>query len=409
MFNNKRKYKMSALAKLKSRKSVKEEVEVIDEQALVDALDQITALVEQNETIVAALEEQEIKAKALEDEVEEMKRRKAEGSEDEDEEEVKAARKSFKTAMKSHSGEIIKDGKLKVKSAAGTAFGAGGDTIVAEVAKFITERVMKQSALVAHFGQETAGGRDYSKKIAKGGTVASWEGEYSSTVPVLVDVKATSGTLTSSPMVDKNVAADSFFDAYSWLQNDALKRIAAQSALALLSGDGVKKPKGLTKRFDLVEGAKPVEERDVEIFATTQLEDIAKVEDALRKLVLSVPADYHGNARWGMSQDAYERIHAVKDGMGRGLLQMDPTNPLNMKMFGFDVVIDVTLKDTDPVMFGDFDAGIKVVNLPNTLDVVSNIYRIPGNMVYDITMRSSIIAGTNDAIAGLVLPVAAAA
>lgn len=32
---------MSALAKLKSRKSVKEEVEVIDEQALVDALDQM--------------------------------------------------------------------------------------------------------------------------------------------------------------------------------------------------------------------------------------------------------------------------------------------------------------------------------------------------------------------------------
>ena len=60
---------MSALAKLKSRKSVKED-EVIDEVALVEALEQVAALVEQNEVIVAALEEQEIKAKALEDEVE---------------------------------------------------------------------------------------------------------------------------------------------------------------------------------------------------------------------------------------------------------------------------------------------------------------------------------------------------
>lgn len=397
---------MSALAKLKSRKSVKEEVEVIDEQALVDALDQITALVEQNETIVAALEEQEVKAKALEDEVEEMKRRKAEGSEDEVEQEVKAARKSFKTAMKSYSGEIIKGGKLKVKSDAGAAFGSGGDTIVAEVAKFLTERIMKQSALVAHFGVETAGGRDYSKKVTQGGTVASWEGEYDSSAAVLVDLKATAGTLTASPRVDKNVAADSFFDAYSFLQNDALKRIAAQSALALLSGDGSNKPKGLVKHFDAVEGLKDVDTRKVDVFHTAVLADIKDIESALRKLVLQVPVEYHGNARWGMSQAAYEAIHDVKDLQGRGIMQPDPTNPLNMKIFGFDVVIDVTLADDAPVMFGDFDAGFKIVNLPNTLDVVSNIYRIPGNMVYDITMRSAAIMGANDAIAGLILPVA---
>lgn len=108
-----------------------------------------------------------------------------------------------------------------------------------------------------------------------------------------------------------------------------------------------------------------------------------------------------------MSQAAYEAIHDVKDAQGRGLMQPDPTNPLNMKIFGFDVVIDVTLTPTSPVMFGDFDAGFKIVNLPNTLDVVSNIYRVPGNMVYDITMRSAAIMGANDAIAGLMLPAAA--
>lgn len=396
---------MSALAKLKSRKSVKED-EVIDEVALVEALEQVAALVEQNEVIVAALEEQEAKSKALEDEVEEMKRRKAEGSEDEVEQEVKAARKSFKTAMKSYSGEIIKGGKLKVKSDAGAAFGSGGDTIVAEVAKFLTERIMKQSALVAHFGVETAGGRDYSKKVTQGGTVASWEGEYDSSAAILVDLKATAGTLSASPRVDKNVAADSYFDAYSFLQSDALKRISAQSALALLSGDGSNKPKGLVKHFDATaEGQKPVDTRKVDVFHTAVLADIKDIESALRKLVLQVPVEYHGNARWGMSVAAYEAIHDVKDAQGRGIMQPDPTNPLNMKIFGFDVVIDVTLADDAPVMFGDFDAGFKIVNLPNTLDVVSNIYRIPGNMVYDITMRSAAIMGANDAIAGLILPV----
>ncbi|WP_330544413.1 phage major capsid protein [Aeromonas hydrophila] len=400
---------MSALAKLKSRKSVKEDGESIDEQALVEALEQVAQLVEQNETIVAALEEQEQKAKALEDEVEEMKRQKAESTdEDKEEVEAKSARKAFKTAMKSFSGEIIKDGKLKVKSDAGTGFGVGGDTIVAEVAKFLTERVMKQSKLVSYFGTETAGGRDYSKKVTQGGTVASWEGEYDSTTPVLVDLKATSGTLTASPRVDKNVAADSFFDAYGFLQGDALKRIAAQSALALLQGDGTNKPKGLIKHFDATaEGQKPVEERKVDVFHTSVLADMKDIESALRKLVLQVPEEYHGNARWGMSQAAYEAIHDVKDAQGRGLMQPDPTNPLNMKIFGFDVVIDVTLKADAPVMFGDYDAGFKVVNLPNTLDIVSNIYRIPGNMVYDITMRSAAIMGANDAIAGLMLPAAA--
>lgn len=398
---------MSALAKLKSR-AKDTDAEVIDEVALVEALERVEDLVEQNAQIVAALEEADVKTKALEEEIEEIKRAKAEIVE-EDEVEIKSARNAFKTAMKSFNGDIIKGGKLRVKSDAGTAFGQGGDTIVAEVARFITERVMKQSALVQHFGQETAGGRDYSKKVSQGGTVASWEGEYNSTTPVLVDLKATSGTLTASPRVDKNVAADSFFDAYAFLQGDALKRIAAQSALAILQGDGSNKPKGLVKHFDKTEGAKPVETRAVDVFATAELADIAKVEDALRKLVLTVPTEYHGNARWGMSVDAFDRIHAVKDAMGRGLLQPDPTNPLVHRLFGFEVVVDVTLAADAPVMFGDFDAGFKVVNLPNTLDVVSNIYRVPGNMVYDITMRSAAIMGANDAIAGLLLPVVEAA
>ncbi|MNG37882.1 hypothetical protein D3C84_1253680 [compost metagenome] len=51
-------------------------------------------------------------------------------------------------------------------------------------------------------------------------------------------------------------------------------------------------------------------------------------------------------------------------------------------------------------MFGDFDAGFKILNVPQSIDVVANQYRIPGFMVYDITYRAAVIMGANDTLVG---------
>ncbi|MFM5231695.1 phage major capsid protein [Aeromonas media] len=393
---------MSMKAKLEALRQ-KSAVKEVGDEDLIAALEQIQIMVE-----AAVNQEEELKSlkstvEAQAGELDEVKRQKAD-PEDEAEKEVKSARKEFKTALKSAHGDIIKGGKLQTKS----AFGEAGDIVVTEFSKEITERVLAQSALVGHFGREQASTSAYKKKVAKGGTVASWDGEYASTVPVLVDVAATGGKLTCAPMVEKTVAADAFFDAYAFLQSDALKRVAAQGALALLQGDGVSKPLGLVNHFDLIEGANPVETRNVEIFATIQLGTISgNTIDELRNLVLNVPVEYHGNSRWGMSRSAFATVSELKDGMARGLLQPDPTNPLMFTLFGFPVVMDVTLADDAPIMFGDFDAAFKVLNVPAELDVVANQYRIPGHQVYDITYRVNAIMGANDALIGGVLPVAA--
>ncbi|MNR12046.1 Phage capsid family protein [compost metagenome] len=206
-------------------------------------------------------------------------------------------------------------------------------------------------------------------------------------------------------MVEKTVAADAFFDAYGFLETDAMKRISAQAAVAMLQGDGVKKPKGIVKHFDKVEGLKPVDTRDVETFSSV----VATVADAtlidlLRDLVNSVPAEYHGNARWGMSREAFNTVYALKDADGRSYLQPDPQNPMSFLLHGFEIVLDVTLAASAPIMFGDFDAGFKVLNVPQAIDLVANPFRVPGFMVYDITYRAAVIMGANDAIAGLFLP-----
>lgn len=383
---------------LLSTKSDEVKSELSFDEVMQEMAGQIDDLKAAKTAAEAELEASKSKQAEVVDAIEALKAKLAETNPEETEE-VKSARAMFTKSMTETGGEIIKAGKLQ-----GTKnFGAAGDIIVTEFNKTITQRILETSKLVSHFGQET-GILDYKKKVTKGGTVASWEGEYTSTVPVLVDIASTGGKLTSSPMVEKTVAADAFFDAYGFLETDAMKRISAQAAVAMLQGDGVKKPKGIVKHFDKVEGLKPVDTRDVETFSSV----VATVADAtlidlLRDLVNSVPTEYHGNARWGMSREAFNTVYALKDADGRSYLQPDPQNPMSFLLHGFEIVLDVTLADA-PIMFGDFDAGFKVLNVPQAIDLIANPYRVPGFMVYDITYRAGVIMGANDAIAGLFLP-----
>ncbi|MFQ2622641.1 phage major capsid protein [Aeromonas caviae] len=384
---------------LLSTKSDEVKSELSFDEVMQEMASQIDELKSAKTAAEAELEASKSKTAEVLDAVESLKAKLAETNPEETEE-VKSARAMFTKSMTETGGEIIKAGKLQGSK----NFGAAGDIIVTEFNKTITQRILETSKLVSHFGQET-GILDYKKKVAKGGTVASWEGEYTSTVPVLVDVAATGGKLTSSPMVEKTVAADAFFDAYGFLETDAMKRISAQAAVSMLQGDGVKKPKGIVKHFDKVEGLKPVDTRDVETFASVVATAAdATLIDKLRDLVNSVPAEYHGNARWGMSREAFNAVYALKDADGRSYLQPDPQNPMSFLLHGFEIVLDVTLSATAPIMFGDFDAGFKVLNVPQAIDLVANPFRVPGFMVYDITYRAGVIMGANDAIAGLFLP-----
>ncbi|MDX7833835.1 phage major capsid protein [Aeromonas caviae] len=388
---------------LLSTKSDEVKSELSFDEVMQEMAGQIDELKAAKTAAEAELEESKSKQAEVVDAIEALKAKLAETNPEETEE-VKSARAMFTKSMTETGGEIIKAGKFQGTKANGTAFGAAGDIIVTEFSKTIIQRILATSKLVSHFGQET-GIADYKKKVAKGGTVASWEGEYTSTASVLVDIASTSGKLTCSPMVEKTVAADAFFDAYSFLETDAMKRISAQAAVAMLQGDGVKKPKGIVKHFDKVEGLKPVDTRDVETFSSV----VATVADAtlidqLRDLVTRVPAEYHGNARWGMSREAFNTVYALKDADGRSYLQPDPQNPMNFLLHGFEIVLDVTLAADAPIMFGDFDAGFKVLNVPQAIDLVANPFRVPGFMVYDITYRAGVIMGANDAIAGLFLP-----
>lgn len=384
---------------LLSTKSDEVKSELSFDEVMQEMAGQIDDLKAAKTAAEAELEASKSKQAEVVDAIEALKAKLADTNPEETEE-VKSARAMFTKSMTETGGEIIKAGKLQ----GAKNFGAAGDIIVTEFNKTITQRILETSKLVSHFGQET-GILDYKKKVTKGGTVASWEGEYTSTVPVLVDIASTGGKLTSSPMVEKTVAADAFFDATSFLETDAMKRISAQAAVAMLQGDGVKKPKGIVKHFDKVEGLKPVDTRDVETFSSV----VATVADAtlidlLRDLVNSVPAEYHGNARWGMSREAFNTVYALKDADGRSYLQPDPQNPMSFLLHGFEIVLDVTLAASAPIMFGDFDAGFKVLNVPQAIDLVANPFRVPGFMVYDITYRAAVIMGANDAIAGLFLP-----
>ncbi|MFM1687931.1 phage major capsid protein [Aeromonas salmonicida] len=320
--------------------------------------------------------------------------------------EAKELKAKFYSMVKDGDGqnlvELVKDGKIKAAQ-----MGTKGDTVIQDVNRNIVTRITETSVLTGLFGRETTQNDNYVRKVSVGGAQTYWDGEAKAEgAPELVEVKMSSGKVISLPVISNDIAADSFFDIEAFLMTEVAKAIGDKSAMAILNGDGLKKPKGFLKYFDKVEGIKALADRPVDMFPILeQGKGLESLIDALRKMTIDLPTPYRSRAKYAMSVAAFEKVSAEKDTQGHSFVQKDVNGAVAGRLNGYEIVVDRLLPADAPILFGDFESAFAVCELPNSVQMLRNAYVIPFHVQFNIGLRVGTIVKANDSVIGLFMTV----
>lgn len=310
---------------------------------------------------------------------------------------------------------LIKDGQVKSFNTQEQA--SAGTGIVKQVSKQILKRLRDDYVVAGLFGQETANSVDYEKRVQVGHSTTQWMGENVNLdgapitgTPTFETVKMTHGKLAAFPVITSEAITDPFFDAEAFLKNDVSVEMSRGIAIGVLNGTGSNhQPKGFYKHFDKVEGAKPVEERAVDMYPVVEADiaEDAKLLEALRTLPYKMPARYVVGGKYVMNREMFERVSGLKDAIGRHYMHASEVAGVAGKLFGYDIVIDPMNTSVDfPVIFGHLADAFKLVNIPSSVTLLRNQFAIPGAVRFEFFTRIGTIVNDNQAVIALTPAVA---
>ncbi|MGL4843934.1 MAG: phage major capsid protein [Aeromonas veronii] len=310
-------------------------------------------------------------------------------------------------------GEIVKEGQIKAMNVTDSASAGAG--VVAEVSTQIVQRMVNEFAVPALFGFANTNSTKFERRVQVSGSTVNWEGENLSgtsgdntDTPTFATIEMTHGKVTAFPQITQEALSDPFFDAEAFVLADVAKEMGRAVADALMNGDGVKKPMGFYRYMDAVEGAKDVKARKVDHFAVLNAAITSDEEliAALRKMIFSMKAGYRAGAKFVMSEELFERVAGLTDGMKRPLMQPSLDAAILGTLFGYGIVVDTHIPADVPVVFGQLDQAFQIVNIPTELSFNRNPYRVRGCVEFEIAQRIGTIVLDNEAVIGLMVPAA---
>jgi HK97 family phage major capsid protein len=125
---------------------------------------------------------------------------------------------------------------------------AGGYFVPEELDRRIIELVNSVSPIESLVGYVSVGTSDYKRVVNVHGATTNWVGETTTraetSTPNIKEIEPYMGELQAMPYTTQQILEDSFIDIENWLFGELTKEYAKARALAFISGDGVKKPRG---------------------------------------------------------------------------------------------------------------------------------------------------------------------
>lgn len=231
-----------------------------------------------------------------------------------------------------------------------------------------------------------SGGRHEYIQAMNGISDASWVEESANRVPTstptLKKLTIFLNEMYAEPEVSVRLIEDSEINIENWLSYEIADAFSRLEVNAILYGDGISKPRGIT------------EDSNVEVIATKTAK-IIEYED-ISKLFDSLDIGYRNGASFVMSQRAQGIISELKDSLGRPLWQQSIVEKIPSTLFGIPVYIsnhldDGTASGDIPIILGDFKQGYKLIET------------IPTMKRDDLTKKQSILFYTRKRVGGSVL------
>ena len=352
-------------------------------------------------------------AKELAEEASLKAGRRGSGSDDAPNEDQIAHKTAFVVFMRSRGAESLKEGlrEMEAKSfgldvkALGSATGSGGGVAVPTViAQDIQTKTHDDSVMAGLVKVVQVGTSDYKEVVDKGGLGFGWVGAGDARAgtdkPDVYEVEPAMGTVYAYPEAQEEQLDDVFFDIEDWLVGSARTSFANARDIAVIAGDGTKKPLGML-------GAAPVATADgaradkVFQFLASGNAGTIGAADKLVELIYLTKAQYRANGRFLMNSLTTSKVRTMKDGDGRflwadGLAVGQPATLLGYAVSTAEAMPGIAANAT-PIAFGDFRKAYTLVER-HDLRVTRDEITKPGFVKWHIRQRLGGAPTNDDAV-----------
>lgn len=291
------------------------------------------------------------------------------------------------------------------KKALGSATGSGsGVAVPTVIAQDIQTKTNDDSVMAGLVKIVRVGTSDYKEIVDKGGMGFGWVGAGDARAgtdkPDVYDVDMAMGTVYAYPEAQEEQLDDVFFNIENWLVDSARTSFANARDVAIIAGDGTKKPLGLL-------GAAPVADADGaradKVFQFLASGNAGTIGDAdkLVELVYLTKAKYRANGRFLMNSLTTSKVRTMKDGDGRflwadGLAVGQPATLLGYPVSAAEAMPGIAA-NANPIAFGDFRKAYTLVER-HDLRVTRDEITKPGFVKWHIRQRLGGAPTNDDAV-----------
>lgn len=234
----------------------------------------------------------------------------------------------------------------------------------------------------------------YTKDVNMGGAAAGWVGEEEARTetgtPSLRSLEFPVMELYAEPYATQIILDDARIDIEQWLADEVSITFAEKEGAAFITGDGVKKPRGILAYDKVANGSYAwgktgyIASGHASAFATSA------PADALIELFHALRAGYRNNANWLMSDITVGALRKMKDGQGNYLWAPPTTPEAPSTILGKPVITDDNMPsvgaDAFPIAFGDFQRAYLVIDRAG-IRVLRNPYKVNGKVAFYTTKR----------------------
>lgn len=284
---------------------------------------------------------------------------------------------------------------LEAKAISTTTGETGGFAVPSMISARLQEKASHRAVMRNLVEVELSGVANWSRNVDKGGMGYGWVGEgdarNTTDTPGLYEALPTFGTIYAYPEASDESLDDILFNVEDWLTKSAQKAFATGEDIAIISGNGTKKPTGFLASAPVATGdatradgvLQYIPSGAAAAFGADVFANISAVRNALK-------AAYRPNGVWVMNSNTAATIAGVKDTTGRPLWQESMIAGVPSQLMGHRVEIAEHMPDIAadafPIAFGDWEEGYVLVDR-HSLRVTRDEVTKPGFVRWHIRRR----------------------
>lgn len=260
---------------------------------------------------------------------------------------------------------------LAVQAAMTTQSDPDGGYLVPYEMESTIDRVLAAVSAVRSLAQViTISGGSYKKQVSLGGATSGWVGETEArnetNTPTLSELEFTPGEIYAEPRASQQLLDDARVDLAAWLADEVSITFAEQEGQAFVTGNGVKKPRGILDYNKVANGSYAWGSLGFVVSGGASSFAASNPWQQFMDLVQALKTGYRPNARWLMNRATVGSVRKFVDGQGRPLWEPSAQVGQPASLLGYPVSEDDYMSDVGanafPVAFGDFRRGYLIVD-----------------------------------------------